>query len=189
MKDSLRLLAVEGVRRLPVVDKQGHVVGVVTQETATLVSPGGVSTLTVATAEFRGRSLEVKTTDVPIADVAASGKSRLSFEKTGTGIVYYTARLQSAPRELPATALDRGVIVRVARRDRVHAGERPAPDELRTGAVFTEPIDVTRIRYPREEVGHVWRACVRHDCRERAIRSPHDAIHLDVLQHLRRAGQ
>jgi uncharacterized protein YfaS (alpha-2-macroglobulin family) len=66
---------------------------------------------TVATAEFHGRSLDLKTAEVPIADVAASGKSRLSFEKTGTGIVYYTARLQSAPRELPVTALDRGVIV------------------------------------------------------------------------------
>jgi uncharacterized protein YfaS (alpha-2-macroglobulin family) len=66
---------------------------------------------TVAAAEFRKRSLDVKTTDVPIAEVATGGRRPFLFEKTGEGILYYTARLQSAPRELPRTALDRGLIV------------------------------------------------------------------------------
>jgi uncharacterized protein YfaS (alpha-2-macroglobulin family) len=66
---------------------------------------------TLAGAEFRGRSLDVKTTDVPIADVVAGGTRPFLFEKTGDGILYYTARLQSAPRELPLTPLDRGLIV------------------------------------------------------------------------------
>ena len=39
--------------------------------------------------------------------------------------------------------VDRGVVMLVARSDGVHAGEGAPPDELRTGAVFAEPIDVT----------------------------------------------
>jgi hypothetical protein len=39
------------------------------------------------------------------------GNRPFLFEKTGDGILYYTARLQSAPRELPLTPLDRGLIV------------------------------------------------------------------------------
>ena len=46
---------------------------------------------------------------------------------------------------LDVIVADGRVVVAVGRSDRVHAGEGAPPDELRTGAVFAEPIDVTRV--------------------------------------------
>ncbi len=65
----------------------------------------------VAAAEFRGRSLELVTRNVPMRDLAAAGEAPLILSKQGAGILYYGARLTYLPEHPPASALDRGLVV------------------------------------------------------------------------------
>jgi hypothetical protein len=55
----------------------------------------------VATTKFEGRSTELQQVTVPMADLAPGTTNELSVERTGTGRVYYTARLQYQPTGLP----------------------------------------------------------------------------------------
>lgn len=67
---------------------------------------------TLAQADFKGRSLEVKRVEVPISSLANAGKqTSLVFEKKGTGSLTYGALLRYAPVELPITPLDQGLVV------------------------------------------------------------------------------
>jgi hypothetical protein len=65
----------------------------------------------VATAEFRGRSLELVSKSVPMRELAAAGEAALVFSRQGAGILYYGARLTYVPERPPATPLDRGLVV------------------------------------------------------------------------------
>jgi uncharacterized protein YfaS (alpha-2-macroglobulin family) len=66
----------------------------------------------VASADFRGRSMGVKSVQVPIEKLGAPGsKLPLTFSVNGTGNLYYGALLRYAPAEMPTDALDRGMIV------------------------------------------------------------------------------
>ena len=62
-------------------------------------------------AEFRGRSLAAQQGRVDIAKVAGSRGSSLLFEKTGSGTLFYQARLRYARRTLPTDNLDQGFYV------------------------------------------------------------------------------
>jgi uncharacterized protein YfaS (alpha-2-macroglobulin family) len=63
---------------------------------------------------FRGRSMDVIKTSLPmdklIAATDGSG-SKLVFKKEGAGVLYYSAVLRYAPRQLPSKALDQGLFV------------------------------------------------------------------------------
>jgi uncharacterized protein YfaS (alpha-2-macroglobulin family) len=65
----------------------------------------------VAAAEFRGRSLELVTRNVPMQNLAAAGEAPLILSKQGAGILYYGAQLTYVPEHPPASALDRGLVV------------------------------------------------------------------------------
>ena len=79
----------------------------VPQMTATVT----VGSATVGTATFDGRSTTAQQLQMPMPDlltqVTATATPTLSISRTGTGRVYYTARLQSFAPE-PPEAVDRG---------------------------------------------------------------------------------
>ncbi|HEX4620048.1 MAG TPA: alpha-2-macroglobulin, partial [Myxococcaceae bacterium] len=58
---------------------------------------------------FKGRSLAVKEKSVPISELGADAK--LTLSKEGAGVLYYSAALRYAPKDLPLRSLDHGLIV------------------------------------------------------------------------------
>ncbi|MGI5864187.1 MAG: MG2 domain-containing protein [Myxococcales bacterium] len=68
---------------------------------------------TIATAPFRGRSMNVAQVSVPSNKLGQPGQQLpLVFARDGdTGVLYYGALLRYAPAELPTEPLDRGVVV------------------------------------------------------------------------------
>lgn len=70
---------------------------------------------TLATGEFRGRSTEAQTKDVPMREIAASGAAGerldLSFSKEGAGTLHYVARLKYAVDALIQDGMDQGFAV------------------------------------------------------------------------------
>ena len=61
---------------------------------------------------FKGRSLEVRRTLVPVDKLGAAGsKLPLVFSKEGQGVLYYGALLRYAPAVLPTEPLDQGIAV------------------------------------------------------------------------------
>ena len=67
----------------------------------------------VADSEFRGRSMEVRRTVLPMKELPKLGKSAaFEFLRDGkAGMLSYTAVLRYAPAEMPRTALERGLVV------------------------------------------------------------------------------
>ena len=67
----------------------------------------------VADSKFRGRSMEVRRTVVPMAQLPALGKAAaFEFLRDGkAGMLSYTAVLRYAPVEMPRNALERGLVV------------------------------------------------------------------------------
>src|SRR5678815_4297106 len=67
----------------------------------------------VADSTFRGRSMEVRRTVLPMAQLPALGKTAaLEFLRDGrAGMLSYTAVLRYAPMEMPRNALERGLVV------------------------------------------------------------------------------
>jgi uncharacterized protein YfaS (alpha-2-macroglobulin family) len=68
---------------------------------------------TLASATFKGRSMDAQTAHVDIGKIAAAGTGQLPFDftKTGPGVHYYGALLRYAPTTMPMDALDRGMVV------------------------------------------------------------------------------
>jgi uncharacterized protein YfaS (alpha-2-macroglobulin family) len=116
---------------------------------------------------FQGRSLDVKTKPVPMSELIAKAggeKKQLTFKKDGTGVLYYSATLKYAPKELPTKALDNGLFVQrwyepwsgggqttsFTAGELVHVRLRVATNQERQWAAFEvplpaglEPVDVT----------------------------------------------
>jgi uncharacterized protein YfaS (alpha-2-macroglobulin family) len=67
----------------------------------------------VADSTFRGRSMEVRRTVLPMAQLPALGKmAAFEFLRDGkAGMLSYTAVLRYAPAEMPRNALERGLVV------------------------------------------------------------------------------
>jgi len=67
----------------------------------------------VAESEFRGRSMEVRRTVLPMSQLPQLGKSAaFEFIRDGkTGLLSYTALMRYAPAEMPRDALERGLVV------------------------------------------------------------------------------
>ncbi|MBL8954458.1 MAG: alpha-2-macroglobulin [Myxococcaceae bacterium] len=64
--------------------------------------------------KFSGRSMTVEKRELPMKDLlakAGGSEQKLTFSKEGTGVLYYSALLQYAPKALPMTALDNGLVV------------------------------------------------------------------------------
>jgi uncharacterized protein YfaS (alpha-2-macroglobulin family) len=66
----------------------------------------------LASKAFKGRSMAVETKSVPIAELAKSaGDGKLTFSKEGSGVLYYSALLRYAPKQMPTNALENGLFV------------------------------------------------------------------------------
>ncbi len=63
---------------------------------------------------FKGRSLAVETRTVPMAELLAQAKGeakKLTFAKSGPGVLYYSALLRYAHKQMPTTPSDQGLFV------------------------------------------------------------------------------
>lgn len=66
----------------------------------------------IASADFKGRDLGVKTVQVPVEKLGTADKAQpLTFGVNGTGNLYYGALLRYAPAVMPLDPMDRGIIV------------------------------------------------------------------------------
>jgi alpha-2-macroglobulin len=73
-----------------------------------------MGTAVLVEAAFHGRSMEVQTKTVSMEEVlskSAGAEQKLSFKKEGTGVLYYSALLRYAPKEMPMKPLDSGLFV------------------------------------------------------------------------------
>jgi len=70
----------------------------------------------VLNAGFHGRSLNTEQGRVDIAKLAGLSGASLTFEKRGSGTMFYQARLRYARRTLPTDTLDQGFFVQKALR-------------------------------------------------------------------------
>jgi uncharacterized protein YfaS (alpha-2-macroglobulin family) len=106
----------------------------------------------VARAEFRGRSAESVSADLPMADVLAGagpGSTRpMTFTREGPGTLYYVARLRYASDELFQEGLDSGIRVERSYAPFVEAGSRPAATTFSAGDLVkvTLTFDLTKER-------------------------------------------
>jgi hypothetical protein len=87
----------------------------------------------VGTATFRGRSTVARHVEMPMSDLlkAAAAAPALSISRTGTGRLYYTARLQHVMPE-PREAVDRGI--HVGRRYERYVKDAASPSTTTFGA-------------------------------------------------------
>jgi uncharacterized protein YfaS (alpha-2-macroglobulin family) len=66
------------------------------------------------TQALQGRSMDPKTTTIVMKDLLAKSggnEQKLTFKKEGAGVLYYSALLKYAPKELPMKPLDNGLFV------------------------------------------------------------------------------
>jgi alpha-2-macroglobulin len=95
----------------------------------------------VAREQFKGRSTQAATRDVPMADLARSapaGTTRpLTFTRDGAGTLFYTARLRYASDALFQQGLDNGIRIERAFTPYVEKGTRPAQTTFKAGDLIT----------------------------------------------------
>ncbi|GMU59923.1 MAG: hypothetical protein AMXMBFR34_16860 [Myxococcaceae bacterium] len=63
---------------------------------------------------FKGRSMVTKTKALSMKELlskAAGAEQKLIFKKEGTGVLYYSALLKYAPKQMPTSSLDNGLFV------------------------------------------------------------------------------
>jgi hypothetical protein len=91
----------------------------------------------VAAAEFQGRSATSKGTDVSMATLLASGpggtEQPLTFTRTGSGTLFYSARLRYAVDRLFQQGSDQGIRVERSYAPYVESGTRPASTTYQAG--------------------------------------------------------
>ena len=62
--------------------------------------------------DFKGRSMKVETKVLPMGELASkAGDGKLTFSKEGAGVLYYSALMRYAPRDMPVKSLDSGLFV------------------------------------------------------------------------------
>ncbi|MBK7861550.1 MAG: alpha-2-macroglobulin [Archangiaceae bacterium] len=64
--------------------------------------------------QFQGRSMKVEEKALPMAELLKKtngAEQKLTFSKQGPGVLYYSALLRYAPKQLPMTSLDNGLFV------------------------------------------------------------------------------
>jgi uncharacterized protein YfaS (alpha-2-macroglobulin family) len=63
---------------------------------------------------FKGRSMKTETKTIPMKELlakAGGADQKLTFKKEGAGVLYYSAILKYAPKEMPTKSLDNGLFV------------------------------------------------------------------------------
>lgn len=82
-------------------------------------TPDFKATLAMGTGElmsqaFKGRSMKTEVKTISMKDLIAKSQGseqKLTFKKEGAGVLYYSALLRYAPKELPTKSLDNGLFV------------------------------------------------------------------------------
>ncbi|MDP3157583.1 MAG: MG2 domain-containing protein [Archangium sp.] len=82
-------------------------------------TPDFKASLTMGTAElmgiaFKGRSMKTEVKAIPMKELLAKSggaEQKLTFKKEGAGVLYYSALLKYAPKEMPTKPLDSGLFV------------------------------------------------------------------------------
>ncbi len=96
-----------------------------------------LGTTQIASAQFQGRSAEARGTDVPMSKVLASGpegsEQPLTFTRTGTGTLFYSARLRYAVDRLFQQGSDQGIRIGRSYAPYVETGTRPASTTFKAG--------------------------------------------------------
>jgi uncharacterized protein YfaS (alpha-2-macroglobulin family) len=91
----------------------------------------------LATAQFQGRSTEAKASDTPMAALLASApagsEQALTFTRTGSGTLFYTARMRYAVDRLFQEGSDQGMRITRAYAPYVETGTRPAATTFKAG--------------------------------------------------------
>jgi uncharacterized protein YfaS (alpha-2-macroglobulin family) len=111
-----------------------------------------LGTSPVATAQFQGRSTESRATEIPMAKLLASApagsEQPLTFTRTGTGTLFYSARLRYAVDRLFQQGLDQGIRVERSYAPYVEKGTRPAATAYQAGDLvrITLTLNLTKER-------------------------------------------
>jgi hypothetical protein len=88
-------------------------------------------------AEFKGRSTKSVTKSIPMTEVLAQGAANqtkpLTFERTGAGTLFYTARLRYAADQLFQEGLDAGIRIERSYEPFAEEGARPASRSYAAG--------------------------------------------------------
>jgi uncharacterized protein YfaS (alpha-2-macroglobulin family) len=111
-----------------------------------------VSDRELAREQFRGRTTTVKTAEIPLDQLRASDQSGverpLTFAKSGTGTLFYSARLRYAMDQLVQTRLDRGIRIERSYAPYAENGAKPASTSFRAGELVrvTLTVDLTKER-------------------------------------------
>jgi hypothetical protein len=97
--------------------------------------------------EFRGRSTEAATTDVPMNDLLALGPPSatrpLTFTKAGAGTLFYSTRLRYAVDSLFQEGLDAGFSIARRYEPFVENGARPAATSYKAGDLVRVTLTLT----------------------------------------------
>jgi uncharacterized protein YfaS (alpha-2-macroglobulin family) len=110
-----------------------------------------LGTSPLATAQFQGRSTEARTADIPMAKLLASAPALdqpLTFTRTGSGTLFYSARLRYAVDRLFQQGLDQGIRIERSYAPYVEKGTRPATTTYQAGDLvrITLTLDLTKER-------------------------------------------
>ena len=101
----------------------------------------------IASAEFRGRSAEAKATELAMARVLAAGpaggEQPLTFTKSGSGTLFYSARLRYAVDRLFQQGLDQGIRVQRSYAPYVENGTRPEATAFKAGDLVRVTLTLT----------------------------------------------
>jgi uncharacterized protein YfaS (alpha-2-macroglobulin family) len=101
----------------------------------------------VASAQFQGRSTTVQSTDMPMSKLQASApagtEQPLTFTRTGSGTLFYTARLRYAVDRLFQTGLDQGIRIQRSYAPYVENGTKPASTSYKAGDLIRVTLTLT----------------------------------------------
>jgi uncharacterized protein YfaS (alpha-2-macroglobulin family) len=96
-----------------------------------------LSNAPLVTAAFQGRATDAKSTDVPMPKLLGSAPAAavqpLTFTRTGTGTLFYSARLRYAVDRLYQTGLDQGIRIRRSYAPYVENGAKPPSTSYKAG--------------------------------------------------------
>jgi uncharacterized protein YfaS (alpha-2-macroglobulin family) len=91
----------------------------------------------VAREQFRGRSTQAASHDIPMAEILGTGPAgsahRVTFTRDGAGTLFYTARLRYAADRLFQQGLDSGIRIERTFAPYVENGTRPAATSYKAG--------------------------------------------------------
>jgi uncharacterized protein YfaS (alpha-2-macroglobulin family) len=100
-------------------------------ETPDFVGIASLGTASLARETFKGRSADAATRELPMRELAARTpagvETPLTFEKEGTGTLFYSARLRYAVDRLFQTGMDQGFTIERSYQPFVENGEPQAP--------------------------------------------------------------